>query len=231
MEYRTINSIIIEEFEKLIRDTSRIIVYYNSNNPNKDLTGLKFKLNSFKKCIEIVSNFNKDIENGNELEGVKGIGKGIIYRINYIIENGKLKPEYPTEILNKAYTFEETSNPRINDNLETLERNKNINSNVNNLENINNKESFNEKENDKENEKEKQKSFKNEEIDIENIIFIQPSIIEGFKNFFNFEKPNFKIFEMNENNKENDKHEEEIEPSFMGCLYRVVSNLRHHMVS
>lgn len=50
-----------------------------------------FKINSFKKTIDIINNLGFEITNIEQLKNIKGIGKGTLERISEIIKSGKLK--------------------------------------------------------------------------------------------------------------------------------------------
>ena len=54
-------------------------------------TNYSFKVNSFKKTIEIIQNLDFDIKNIDQIKDIKGIGKGTLTRIKEIIDNGSLK--------------------------------------------------------------------------------------------------------------------------------------------
>lgn len=74
------NQTIISEFNSLI-----------SNLLYKKPPNYSFKINSFKKTIEIIKNLDFTIENIEQLKDIKGIGKGTLERINEILNDGKLK--------------------------------------------------------------------------------------------------------------------------------------------
>ena len=115
------NNLIINEFTKLIKETKEVIDYYlpyneskgskrskvskenkeNISNEDKYVNQLIFKLNAFEISLEKIKKYNFVINNGNQLKKIKGIGKGTIERINYILKNGYLEKEYP--ILSEIY--------------------------------------------------------------------------------------------------------------------------------
>lgn len=83
-----INKKIIDEFDLLIKD-----LQYKLNNNKIDkskITQYRFKLQHFKKALQIIKLFPKKIKNGNDLKDIKGIGKGTIERIDEILDNNKL---------------------------------------------------------------------------------------------------------------------------------------------
>lgn len=84
------NTHIVNEFNKLISN----LLY--TKPPN-----FSFKVNSFKKTIEIINNLDFEIKNIEQLKNIKGIGKGTIERIQEIINTGKLN-EIPTREKNTS---------------------------------------------------------------------------------------------------------------------------------
>ena len=87
------NSKIILEFNKLIDN----LLYEKPSN-------YSFKINSFKKCIDIIKGLDFEIINIQQIKNIKGIGKGIIDRINEILINGILE-ENKKKINNTQYEF------------------------------------------------------------------------------------------------------------------------------
>lgn len=82
------NKIIIEEFEKLVRqikveiDISPSTSVYSQN---------LFRLKQISNSLDIIKNHKEEIKSGNDLKDIKGIGKGTINRIDEILKTGKLK--------------------------------------------------------------------------------------------------------------------------------------------
>ena len=74
------NQTIISNFSRLIDSM------YLQKPPN-----YSFKVNSFKKTIDIINNLDFDIINIEQIKDIKGIGKGTLTRIKEIIDNGTLK--------------------------------------------------------------------------------------------------------------------------------------------
>ena len=74
------NSIITTNFQMLIENL------YSEKPSN-----YSFKINSFKKTIDIINNLGFEITNIEQLKNIKGIGKGTLERISEIIKSGKLK--------------------------------------------------------------------------------------------------------------------------------------------
>ena len=74
------NKIIVENLENLINN-----LLYNKP-PN-----FSFKINSFRKTIQIINDLDYEIKDINVLKKIKGIGKGTLERIEEILQNGELK--------------------------------------------------------------------------------------------------------------------------------------------
>lgn len=81
------NTTIIEEFKKLIEQ-----INYDIDNEIdiKKRTVNMFRLKQINNALNIIKNQKDEIKNGKQLEDIKGIGKGIIRRIDEIIKTGKL---------------------------------------------------------------------------------------------------------------------------------------------
>lgn len=76
------NKTIIEQFELLVKN-----LYFKKN----EMSNISFKINSFKKTIEIIENLDFEIKNISQLKSIKGIGKGTLDRIKQILDNGFLQ--------------------------------------------------------------------------------------------------------------------------------------------
>ena len=74
------NSKIISEFNKLISN----LLYEKPPN-------YSFKINSFRKFIDIVKSLDFEIKNIEQIKNIKGIGKGTLDRIKEILDNGNLE--------------------------------------------------------------------------------------------------------------------------------------------
>jgi DNA polymerase/3'-5' exonuclease PolX len=81
------NSLIIHEFENLIKQIEYDID--NTTDKKEKITNL-FRLKQISNALEIIKKFPTQIKNGEELKDIKGIGKGIINRINEILNEGHL---------------------------------------------------------------------------------------------------------------------------------------------
>ena len=74
------NSVIINNFQTLIQSL------FNDKPSN-----YSFKVNSFKKTIDIINNLDFEITSIEQIKNIKGIGKGTLDRISEILKSGKLK--------------------------------------------------------------------------------------------------------------------------------------------
>jgi len=74
------NKLIINEFKVLVQQLKL------SNNDE-----YKYKINTFNNAINIIENYPHKIIHGSQLSNEKGIGRGIINRINEIIKYGSLE--------------------------------------------------------------------------------------------------------------------------------------------
>ena len=84
-----LNQPLIDEFDLLVKHLD----YQLSNNeiPKEEVRKFQFKVRHFKNAIKVIKYFPDKINSGKDLEGVKGIGKGIMDRIDEIINTKKLK--------------------------------------------------------------------------------------------------------------------------------------------
>ena len=83
------NDLIINNFQLLIQNL------YTEKPAN-----YSFKINSFKKTIDIINNLDFKITTPQQLQNIKGIGKGTIDRISEIIESGQLKEIKNNNVIN-----------------------------------------------------------------------------------------------------------------------------------
>lgn len=81
------NTTIIKEFEKLIEQ-----IKYNIDNSDnkKEETRHSFRLKQTVNVLNIIKNYPKVIKRGEDLQDIKGVGKGTISRINEILKTGSL---------------------------------------------------------------------------------------------------------------------------------------------
>lgn len=81
------NEKIIKILEKLVKMYEKVL--HTLNNQEKNIFG--FKIKAIKNGINIIKNFKKEIKNADELNGIYGIGKGIMKRVDEIIKTRSLK--------------------------------------------------------------------------------------------------------------------------------------------
>lgn len=82
------NEKIIEEFKRLISYLQ--LLYENEKDPKEKIKS-KFRIESIKRGLKIISKYPKKIiKDDKEFSEIEGIGKGIIARVNEIIDTGKL---------------------------------------------------------------------------------------------------------------------------------------------
>lgn len=82
------NAPIINELDLLVKE-----IQYKLNNKeieDKEITKYKFKLRHFKNALKIIKLYPEKITKGEDLKDIRGIGKGIISRIDEIIKTKKL---------------------------------------------------------------------------------------------------------------------------------------------
>tara|TARA_B100000795_G_scaffold268871_1_gene256760 strand:+ start:1079 stop:2158 length:1080 start_codon:yes stop_codon:yes gene_type:complete len=91
------NQLLMNVFQKLILEKqSEIQELKKDKVKNKKLiSGLTFKVINFRKAIKAINEHPTVITKGEDLKEVKGIGKGIMERINEILKDGTLKDEIP----------------------------------------------------------------------------------------------------------------------------------------
>lgn len=105
------NQNIINVFNKLIAEKQEVIndLKKDKVTNKKEITAINFKIVNFRKGLKAIKEFPKKIEKGEDLKDIKGVGKGIISRINEIISEGTLKGEIKNnkERSNKLTKIEE----------------------------------------------------------------------------------------------------------------------------
>jgi hypothetical protein len=98
-----LNRVIIEGFRKLIKDTSKMIDYYEKYNYIGEAQQLKCKLAMFQKAAVVIKNYRSEIHDGRQMTGIRGIMPGIPERINMILESGYVN-DYSNDELTIAYS-------------------------------------------------------------------------------------------------------------------------------
>jgi DNA polymerase beta len=84
------NAQIIENFRNLIHYNKELIADFKGKGEMDKVKPIQFGNASMRKGLSIIENYDKEITEGEQLADLKGIGKGIIRRINEILETGKL---------------------------------------------------------------------------------------------------------------------------------------------
>lgn len=82
------NAIIINEFNKLIKQIKFDI--NNKNKDNKDKIKNLYRLQSIQKSLEIIKSLDFEIKNIEQIKNIKNIGKGTLSRVDEILKTGKL---------------------------------------------------------------------------------------------------------------------------------------------
>ena len=100
------NSKLIKSFELLIADYRNQINAAKKIGDTEKAKSLNFKVMSFLRTLKIIKSIDFEIENGEQLKDIKGIGKGVISRINEIINQGYIEEIKHTNINNTALSLE-----------------------------------------------------------------------------------------------------------------------------
>jgi len=88
------NETIIAVFEDVVLQKQQKIQDLKAQDaPKSQIKGMTFKIINFRKAIKIIKNFPTQITSSKQLANVKGIGKGIMARIDEILATGGLKDE------------------------------------------------------------------------------------------------------------------------------------------
>ena len=93
----SLNEPLINEFDLLIKHLE-----YQLNNkeiPKDDIQKTQFKIRHFKNALKVIKYFPDRITTSKDLEGIKGIGKGTMSRVDEILQNKKLKEVDSTKII------------------------------------------------------------------------------------------------------------------------------------
>ena len=85
------NTNILNKIEQLIIQTNKTIESLKDDNDLSSAKSYGFKLNSFRKAHKNIKCIDFKITSTDQLKNIKGIGKGIISRIEEIITTGELK--------------------------------------------------------------------------------------------------------------------------------------------
>ena len=96
-----LNPQILTGFQKLVLEKQAEIqeLKKNKDKNKKEITGLNFKVINFRKTIKAINQHPNKITKGEDLKEVKGIGKGIMDRIDEILAEGTLKTRFKKEVV------------------------------------------------------------------------------------------------------------------------------------
>ncbi len=94
-----LNQNIINVFEKLIQEKqNEINSLKTAKDQNKsEIKKLTFKVINFRKGLNAIKEYPEEITKGEDIQHIKGIGKGIVTRINEILKEGTLANEIQQE--------------------------------------------------------------------------------------------------------------------------------------
>ena len=84
------NQLVINNLQNLIDFVNNQIINLRSQGNLKDVKPLQFKVRNFVKAIKLIKLYKEEITSGEQLRDIKGIGDGIIKRVDEIINTGKL---------------------------------------------------------------------------------------------------------------------------------------------
>jgi DNA polymerase/3'-5' exonuclease PolX len=84
------NSIIIEQFDLLIKQIQAEYLNAQVDGNDKEAKIHQFRLQQIKKILSIIKNLDFAITDSNQLKGIPNIGEGTIRRINEILQHGHL---------------------------------------------------------------------------------------------------------------------------------------------
>ena len=88
------NQLLITQFQKLISEKNKEIRNLKEQKADKKvIMPLNFKVINFNKALNIIKKYPNEIKKGEDLKNEKGIGKGVISRIDEILQKGTLGNE------------------------------------------------------------------------------------------------------------------------------------------
>jgi DNA polymerase/3'-5' exonuclease PolX len=85
-----LNKVIIENFNKLIKQTEEECFQLKEAGNKKDANVCSFKVRNYKKALDVIKSLSQEIKLADQLKGIPSIGKGTLARISEILETGKL---------------------------------------------------------------------------------------------------------------------------------------------
>jgi apurinic endonuclease APN1 len=74
----------------ILKILTHMVIYYKSLNKNTN-NSMKYRIDSYEKCIKIIKSYNGNIHSVNNIKHLPYIGKGFIEKIDEIIKTGKLQ--------------------------------------------------------------------------------------------------------------------------------------------
>ena len=101
------NQHIKKVFQRLIKQKDYELQILRRTNKPKEASTLQFRLITFKKAYRIINNYDQPITNSAQLKDVKGIGKGLLRRIEEILTTGTLS-EIDEQLLSRIEVLENT---------------------------------------------------------------------------------------------------------------------------
>jgi len=85
------NTNILNKIEQLIIQTNKKIEKFKEDEDFNSAKSYQFKLNSFRKAHNNLKTIDFEINNSDQIKDIKGIGKGILSRVDEILSSGNLK--------------------------------------------------------------------------------------------------------------------------------------------
>ena len=113
------NQTIIIVLQKLVDSINEKIITLKGDGKNKEANPLLFKVRNFLKAIKLIKLYDQEIQNGEQLRSIKGIGDGIIKRVDEIIQTGTLS-EIPVATETSNSSDQKQSKTKILKNLQRI---------------------------------------------------------------------------------------------------------------
>jgi DNA polymerase/3'-5' exonuclease PolX len=102
-----LNKVIIENFNKLIKQTEEECFQLNEEGKKKEANICSFKIRNYKKALDVIKSLSQDIKSADDVKGIPSIGKGTLARITEILETGKLAELKTSLSTNKSFKLDE----------------------------------------------------------------------------------------------------------------------------
>ena len=113
------NQTIITVLQRLVDSINEKIITLKGDGKNKEASPLQFKVRNFLKAIKLIKLFEQEIHDGEQLRSIKGIGDGIIKRVDEIIQTGTLS-EIPVTTETSNSSNQKQSKTKILKNLQRI---------------------------------------------------------------------------------------------------------------